>query len=267
MMWSYDPGVRVAVQHVSGLDKAGKAVKWAVVYNEQVSFEDSGVDVIAKMKVSSVKSARFEQIQIGGLVKRTAPGLVLDYLTKSGDVKTLVFRIMESKDVSAHRFCSTIQQIKDDADLIREEYPVRGVSFREDAFLEIAEECDNWRISKKSAIAEDMEGEEIFRFEFDPRTASLEAEDDNAVDPNAVAVYADTEHIGYIPRASAKHVRDILKRGKDLKVSVEMGGGPFKILEEDDDGGFGWYEGNKAFWASVYLSYRMPEGEDSQIEA
>ncbi|MCR4712268.1 MAG: HIRAN domain-containing protein [Clostridia bacterium] len=259
MIGAYNPAIRVAVQHISGLDKAGKAVKWAVVSDEQVFFEDASVQVIAKMKVSSVKDARVEAIQTGGLIKRSVPGLIVDYITKAGEEKTLVFRISEGSDVSARGFCGTIQRIKEEADLIREEYPVRGVSFREDAFLEIAEENDDWRISKKQAIADDMEGVEIWRFDFYPGKATLEPEDDNAADPNAVAVYAGGEHIGYIPRASAQHVREVLKHGKDLNVAVDMGGGPFKMLEEDEDGKPDWYEGNKAFWAAVYLSYRMPE--------
>lgn len=259
MMREYIPAIRAAVQHVSGLDKVGKAVKWAVVSDGQVLFEGSSAQVVAKMKVSSVKDARVEQIQTGGLVKRTTPGLVFDYATKNGEEKRLVFRITDSTDAPARGLCATVQRIKEEADLIREEYQVRGVSFREDAFLEIAEENDAWHISKKQAIADDMEGEEIWRFDFYPGKAALEPEDDNAADPDAVAVYAAGEHIGYIPRASAQHVRDVLKHGKDVRVSVEMGGGPYKVLEEDDEGVLDWYEGTKAFWAAVYLSYRRAD--------
>lgn len=263
MVGEYSPAIRAAVQHVSGLDKAGRQVKWAVVSDGQVCFQDSGMEVVAKMKASSVKDARVEQIQAGGLIKRSAPGLVLDYATKSGEVKTLVFRIADSTDLSAQAFCSAVQAAKDAADLVHEDYPVRGVSFREDAFLEIAEENDDWKMTRKQAIADEMEGVEIFRFDLYPVRTALVPEDDNEADGNAVAVYADGEHIGYIPRASAAHVRDVLAHGRGLMVSVDMGGGPYKVLEEDDEGRLDWYESSKAFWAAVHLSYKAAKDGDS----
>ena len=91
----------------------------------------------------------------------------------------------------------------------------------------------------------------------------LEPEDDNAADQNAVAVYAGGEHLGYIPKASAQHVRDVLARGKDLAVTVKMGGGPYKFLEEDEAGDLDWVESDVPFWASVSLTYREAKDGDS----
>lgn len=251
----YIPSARAAVLHVSGLDKAGKDVRWICVFGPDVKIETNRGESVLKMDVGSITAARLENVQTGGLFKKTVPGLVIDFVADTGENRSLVLQLTEKTNISALAVLGCINRSREDAKTTVEEYKVKGVSFFEDAFFSLADENDDWNLSKKEAEEDGLEDEPIHKHEYSPYKVLLVPEDDNEADPNAVAVIVDGEKIGYIPKGSTKHVRELLSRD-DLKIEAKMGGGPYKVLEENEDGRLDWRTGESQIWAKVSIRYK-----------
>ena len=114
-------------------------------------------------------------------------------------------------------------------------YKVMGTSFCEEAILNLAKENYEYDLSKKEIVESGNTDERIWKYFFDPCKVSLVPEPDNAEDPNAIKVLVDGEHIGYIKSGSTAHLRKLLERDGIVKIRCEIGGGPYKIVQEDYD--------------------------------
>lgn len=118
------------------------------------------------------------------------------------------------------------------------EYKVAGISFQEDVIIkQLAEENDDYQMTKKEFIEEDLEDERVYKYDFPYSTAELVPEPDNEYDPNAVAVKVDGVRIGYVPKGKAKAVKKLIADPLYMETRVEINGGPYKLLksEWDDD--------------------------------
>lgn len=116
-----------------------------------------------------------------------------------------------------------------------ETHKVAGLSFREDALAELQCENGDFSSSKRELVDMGMTGERIYKYDFYPVKTELIPEPDNEVDPNAIKVVVDGQHIGYIKKGSCAHIRKLLNSDSIKSVDIEITGGPYKFIEEDWD--------------------------------
>lgn len=118
----------------------------------------------------------------------------------------------------------------------KEKFQVAGVSHYSDSIMkDIAYENDDYSLSVKELSETYDIGDRVFEYSFDDCNASLVPEPTNEHDPNAVRVEVKGILIGYVKRGSCSHVKNLLKSPGFDHVKVEIGGGKYKRLYEDDD--------------------------------
>ena len=135
-----------------------------------------------------------------------------------------------------------------------ETFHVAGTSYREDAILSLAEENDDYNLSKKELIDDGMEDERIYKYYFPTMHSELVPEPDNPHDPNAIKVLVNGVHIGYVKAGSCSHVKNLLASGKVSSYGVDIEGGPFKRVYEDDDGDYQIEKENHNFSATLMIT-------------
>lgn len=138
-----------------------------------------------------------------------------------------------------------------------ENFKVAGVTNYTEAFLAIGDKNDDYDLSNAEIKQEYGDGDRIFQYEFFPAKVALIPEPENEYDPNAVMVVVDGEKIGYIKKGNCTHVKNLLAQG-DARVSVEIGGGKYKDVLEDDDR-LTVERDEMPFWARVSISTGQEE--------
>ena len=118
----------------------------------------------------------------------------------------------------------------------KEKFQVAGVShYADDIMRKISYENDDYSLSAKELSEIYDVGDRVFEYSFDDCNASLIPEPTNEHDPNAIRVEVKGILIGYIKRGSCSHVKNLLKSPDFDHIKVEIGGGNYKRLYEDDD--------------------------------
>ena len=117
-----------------------------------------------------------------------------------------------------------------------ETHRIAGTSFHESEILDLLLENNDYDMTASELIDSGMEDERVYRYLEAYCDAALEPEPDNQYDPNAVKVFADGIHIGYIKKGSAAHVKKLLEEDRIASMSINISGGPYKTayLNEDD---------------------------------
>ncbi len=117
-----------------------------------------------------------------------------------------------------------------------ETHRIAGTSFHEKEIPDLLLENDDYDMTASELIDAGYEDERVYKYSETDCKASLEPEPDNQYDPNAVKVYADGVHIGYIKKGSAAHVKKLLEEDRIRSMSLTISGGPYKTayLNEDD---------------------------------
>lgn len=144
-------------------------------------------------------------------------------------------------------------------------YHVAGINFYQRNVEELAEDNEEYSYSKKDILDYGLEDEKIYRYEFHPSDVQLEPEPDNEHDKNAVKVIVDGYQIGYIKKGSAVHILKQINAEQIVSIRAEIGGGPWKILEEEDDEKYSMYKEDGFYWASLKIT-EMVEGEEPPTE-
>lgn len=144
-----------------------------------------------------------------------------------------------------------------------ETFHVAGTSYREDAILSLAEENDDYNLSKKELIDDGMEDERIYKYHFPAMHSELVPEPDNPHDPNAIKVLVNGVHIGYVKAGSCSHVKNLLASGKVSSYGVDIVGGPYKRVYEDEDGDYQIEKEDHNFGATLMITVQddSPEPE------
>lgn len=118
----------------------------------------------------------------------------------------------------------------------KEKFQVAGVShYSDDIMKNIAYENDDYSLSAKELSETYDVGDRVFEYSFDDCNASLVPEPTNEHDPNAIRVEVKGILIGYVKRGSCSHVKNLLNSSDFDHIKVEIGGGKYKRLYEDDD--------------------------------
>ena len=114
-------------------------------------------------------------------------------------------------------------------------YRVAGVTHYEENILSLGEENPDYDSSKSELVNCGLIGERVYKYIFNPTNVELQPEPDNPHDPNAVKVIVDGEHVGYIKAGSCAHIKKVLARDGIARIKCEIGGGPYKRVDEDYD--------------------------------
>ena len=124
---------------------------------------------------------------------------------------------------------------------------------------------DDYKLPKKELIEayEYEEEKRIFENSFLDMKVELVPEPENPHDPNAIRVDASGVQIGYIKAGSTSHVKNLLNSPDFYKMELKMGGGNFKRLCEDEDGGYTIERGSTGFFADLYIYTGQPEPQSA----
>jgi hypothetical protein len=145
--------------------------------------------------------------------------------------------------------------------------PVFGTNYKEKDIksliknLEQADEfqkTDEWSYSAKKAD-EEFITDRIWKYEPLTINAALEPEPDNAYDHNAIKVLAENSDgeyicIGYIPKTENKGLLKIIHNIDWVKVEIK--GGKYKELNENDNGNPVWEQGSTNYNFEIMLRYK-----------
>ena len=112
-------------------------------------------------------------------------------------------------------------------------------------------------MSATEAIESYDYGDRVYEYEFYAHPA-LVPEPDNPHDRNAIRVEADGVHIGYIKSGSTAHVRKLMEEDRIKSMDIEIGGGRYKQLEENDDERPTMIKDRTEYWARLTI-YVKPD--------
>lgn len=112
-------------------------------------------------------------------------------------------------------------------------YKVAGMSHYMDAILSLADENDDYSLSKRELVENDLVDQRIWQYEFYPIKTELVPEPDNPHDPNAIKVMVDGVQVGHIKRGSCAHLLKVINEGRLGRIGCMIGGGPYKYVYED----------------------------------
>lgn len=148
----------------------------------------------------------------------------------------------------------------------KERFKVAGISHYVNAIIEnLAYENDEYSLSNHELInAHEYDDyyTRIFEYSFDDCSASLVPEPTNEHDSNAVRVEVNGILIGYVKRGSCTHVKNLLNSPDFDHVEVEIGGGNYKRLYEDDDE-LKIEKDSCELFADLYIYTRQAEAESA----
>lgn len=128
------------------------------------------------------------------------------------------------------------QQFTKLAERVKYTFKVAGTSYRTDAIEDMLNEDCDYGESKSYLKENYIDGDRIWQHLPEYRDdVALVDEPENEHDPNAIRVEVGGIHIGYVKRGSTSRVRNLLKKD-GVRVKIDIGGGPYKELYEDEDG-------------------------------
>ena len=142
---------------------------------------------------------------------------------------------------------------------VTRKYIAAGVSHYLENIDALSSDNDDYDRSKKGLIDGGFEGEKVYRYVFFPKSVLLQPEPDNPYDPNAVKSIVDGYHVGYIKKGSAGHIRKQLEAGNIVEVTADIGGGPLKLVEENDDDGYTLEKGEYNYWVDLSITEMVEE--------
>lgn len=115
------------------------------------------------------------------------------------------------------------------------EFRCPGVYYHMAAVMALAKQMKVWDAPVSEIISSGKAGTKVFRYFFKKTPARLVKEENSPIDPNAVCVEVDGEKVGYAPADLAPELRRLIDLGRVQKISVFIGGGPYKVVSLNGD--------------------------------
>ena len=126
--------------------------------------------------------------------------------------------------------------------------------------MELVEENEDYKLSKKALIEDARENEKIYQYELSEKAKLLFG------GGGAIQVFVDDVHIGDIKKGSTARVKKLIESGNIRDVETEVSGGKYKILKSYKRVGYSEeYELDKledAFCITIEITYREEIKED-----
>ena len=133
----------------------------------------------------------------------------------------------------------------------RENHHVAGVTYYQDNFMQIADENSLYYASAKELKDFCVPGEKIYKYEFPSKLKVQIIEETEGQYAGGLAVYVNDLRIGSIKSGSNTHVKKIISQDHDE--TIEIMGGEYKQIREDDDGKLRIEKSKTNFYATVTL--------------
>ena len=114
-------------------------------------------------------------------------------------------------------------------------YRVAGTSFRLENIAKLGVENQDYFKAKSELIDLELIDEKIWKYEFYSLKAEVIPEPDNPADPNAIMVWVNGQHVGYIKAGSCAHLLKVIKGNRIRGIDCDIRGGPYKVITEDYD--------------------------------
>lgn len=116
------------------------------------------------------------------------------------------------------------------------EFKVKGIShYYDEFFKKFAQENEDFKLTNKELKEDFQDGDKVYKYEYTFSEVKLVPEPDNKYDPNAVRVEVDGCLIGYIDKVKTGRVKELLADPNFRRVELEIGGGDYKYIYEDED--------------------------------
>ena len=128
---------------------------------------------------------------------------------------------------------------------------VRGLENYTDNIKAVARENPDYDLTKRELI-EECPDEKVWQYYFIVN-GDLVPEPDNPYDPNAIMVQANGLCIGHVPKGSTSHIRKLMESGRIQSMHLDIGGGKYKEVYEDDDDKYEMDRGERPFSAVLEL--------------
>lgn len=138
---------------------------------------------------------------------------------------------------------------------------VRGLDHYTDNIKAVARENPNYDLTKRELI-EECPDEKVWQYYFNVK-GNLVPEPDNPNDPNAIMVQADGRCIGYVPKGSTSHIRKLMESGRIKSMDLDIGGGKYKEVYENDDDKYEMDRGERPF--SAVLELYLTEESNKEV--
>lgn len=116
-------------------------------------------------------------------------------------------------------------------------FKIAGISHYTDNIIDnLVSDNPDYDLSKSELIDSYSDGDRVYRYDFKTTPLEVVPEPDNEHDPNAVAVKVDGVLVGYIKAGNCSRVKNLLKSPDFNGMDLEIAGGKYKqVIEEDDD--------------------------------
>lgn len=142
----------------------------------------------------------------------------------------------------------------------KERFHVTGTQYYQDDFIEKLGELDDEYNDKASDIKEShFDGDRIYQYYFGGLKADLIPEPENEHDRNAVKVMVNGIQVGHIKKGSCSHVKNLMASPDFAGIDVEIKGGKYKEIHEDDDGKLHIERGEDPFFINIDILSREDE--------
>ena len=105
-----------------------------------------------------------------------------------------------------------------------ETFKIAGVSFRQEALAKLGQKNPDYLL-KDADLKKRYPTGYVYEYIYKPVVPELVPEPENEHDPNAIAVYANGEKVGYIKKGSTSRVRNILRDRKVNAMRLQVKGG------------------------------------------
>jgi len=105
-----------------------------------------------------------------------------------------------------------------------ETFKVAGVSFRQDTLAKLGKKNPDYAL-KAADLKKKYPTGYVYEYVYKSIVPELVAEPENEHDPNAIAIYANGEKVGYVKKGSTSRIRNIMKDRKVLDMRLDIKGG------------------------------------------
>ena len=124
--------------------------------------------------------------------------------------------------------------------------------------MELVEENEDYKLSKKALIEDGRENEKIYQYELSEKAKLL-----FGGGGGAIQVFVDDVHIGDIKKGSRARVKKLIESGTIRDVETEVSGGHYKIVRYDSGRNEYFYDKlEDAFCITIEITYREEIKED-----
>ncbi|WP_286082266.1 hypothetical protein [Parablautia intestinalis] len=124
--------------------------------------------------------------------------------------------------------------------------------------MELVEENEDYKLSKKALIEDGRENEKIYQYELSEKAKLL-----FGGGGGAIQVFVDDVHIGDIKKGSTARVKKLIESGNIRDVETEVSGGNYKIVRYDSGRDKYFYDSlEDAFCITIEITYREEIKED-----